>query len=380
MRRRYRVLFMASEVEPFAKTGGLADVAGALPKALRPLDIDVRVVMPLYAGMPWNDLEVLDGFLTVPMWWGGARARVRVGKLPGSEVPIYCLEYNRYFDRPYLYGPPAEGYPDNLERFTFLSRGSLELCKALGFIPDVIHCNDWQTALVPIYLRAGMVEGDPAARAAKRLARAAIILTVHNLGYQGQFPASDFAATGLPRQLFAVDGVEFHGRVNLLKGGIRYADHVTTVSPGYAREIRTAQQGAGLEGVLQARAGELTGILMIRAYHRANGDTDRDEVLVPDSSHGTNPATASMAGFRTITVRSASPAPGRHAVAYPDERRSTTSRSHSSSESLRPRLTVRATPSGSPSTVRDADGCTCPIDCAASAIDSAGIPTSRPIS
>jgi len=109
-----KVLFVASEAAPFAKTGGLADVAGALPKALRALDIDVRVVMPLYAGMPWNDLEVLDGFLTVPMWWGGARSRVRVGKLPGSDVPLYCLEYNRYFDRPYLYGPPAQGYEDNL--------------------------------------------------------------------------------------------------------------------------------------------------------------------------------------------------------------------------------------------------------------------------
>ena len=102
-----KVLFVSSEVAPFAKTGGLADVVGALPKALRALDMDVRVVMPLYAGMPWNDLEVLDGFLTVPMWWGAARGRVRVGRLPDTDVPVYCLEYNRYFDRPYLYGPPG---------------------------------------------------------------------------------------------------------------------------------------------------------------------------------------------------------------------------------------------------------------------------------
>ena len=127
-------------------------MAGALPKALRARGVDVRVVMPLYAGMPWNDFEILDGLLTVPMWWGGARARVRTGHLPDSDVPLYALEFNRYFDRPYLYGPPGEGYSDNLERFTFLSRGALEACKALGFIPDVIHCNDWQTALIPVYV------------------------------------------------------------------------------------------------------------------------------------------------------------------------------------------------------------------------------------
>ena len=109
-----KVLFVASECAPFSKTGGLADVAGALPKALKALGIDVRVVMPLYAGMPWSELEILDGVLAVPMWWGTAHARVRLGKLPGSDVPVYCLEYNRYFDRPHLYGPPSEGYSDNL--------------------------------------------------------------------------------------------------------------------------------------------------------------------------------------------------------------------------------------------------------------------------
>ena len=109
--------------------------------------------MPLYAGMPWNELEVLDGVARRCRCGGARRGRACASaRCRGSDVPIYFLEYNRYFDRPYLYGPPAEGYPDNLERFTFLSRGSLELCKALGFIPDVIHCNDWQTALVPVYV------------------------------------------------------------------------------------------------------------------------------------------------------------------------------------------------------------------------------------
>src|SRR5512136_2572051 len=126
-----KVLFVAAECAPFAKTGGLGDVVGALPKALRRRGIDVRVVVPLYAGMDWNALERLDGVLSVPMWWGTAQAAVRLGHLPGSDVPAYFLEYNRYFDRPHLYGPPGHAYDDNLERFTFLSRGALELTKAL---------------------------------------------------------------------------------------------------------------------------------------------------------------------------------------------------------------------------------------------------------
>src|SRR5512147_2192642 len=131
-----KVLFVSSEVAPFAKSGGLADVAGALPKALRRRGHDVRVVMPLYAGIDWNALEKLDGFVPVPMYWGTARGGVRMGKLPGSDVRVYFLEYHRYFDRRYLYGPPEEGYSDNLERFTFLSRGALALCKVLNWTPD----------------------------------------------------------------------------------------------------------------------------------------------------------------------------------------------------------------------------------------------------
>ncbi len=123
---------------------------------------------------------------------GRGAARVRVGKLPRSDVPIYCLEYNRYFDRPYLYGPPSQGYPDNLERFTFLSRGSLEMCKALGFIPDVIHCNDWQTALVPVYLNTF--------EWAQPLHGAATIYSIHNLAYQGVLDGGALFITGLGRE------------------------------------------------------------------------------------------------------------------------------------------------------------------------------------
>jgi starch synthase len=248
-----KVLFVSSECAPFAKTGGLADVAGALPKALRERGIDVRVVMPLYAGMPWSELEVLDGTLGVPMWWGTAHARVRTGKLPGSEVPLYCLEYNRYFDRPYLYGPPSEGYADNLERFTFLSRGALEMCKALGFIPDVIHCNDWQTALVPVYVNT--VEW------LQPLHAAATVYSIHNLAYQGIFDGGGMFITGLGREHYNPREFEHFGALNLTKAALHHSTLLSTVSPTYAREIQTGEYGAGLDGVLSARSGDLVGIL-----------------------------------------------------------------------------------------------------------------------
>jgi starch synthase len=248
-----KVLFVASECAPFAKTGGLADVVGALPRALAALGIDVRVIMPLYAGMPWNEFEVLDGALAVPMWWGTAHARVRTGHLPGSRVPLYCLEYHRYFDRPYLYGPPAEGYPDNLERFTFLSRGALETCKALGWIPDVIHANDWQTALVPVYLNT--VEW------AQPLHGTASIYSIHNLAYQGILDGGALFITGLGREHYNPGEFEHFGAMNLTKAALYHSTLISTVSPTYAREIQTGDYGCGLDGVLSQRALDLRGIL-----------------------------------------------------------------------------------------------------------------------
>src|SRR5512138_1183462 len=187
-----RVLFVSSEVAPFAKTGGLGDVVGALPKALRARGIDARVVMPLYAGIDWDALERLEGKLHVPAWWGTALAAVRLGRLPRSDVPVYFLEFHRFFDRPFLYGPPGHGYEDNLERFTLLSRGALEVTKAVGFEPDVIHAHDWQTALVPVYVNT--VEwGQP-------LHGAATVYTIHNLAYQGVTDGGAMFVTGLGRE------------------------------------------------------------------------------------------------------------------------------------------------------------------------------------
>jgi starch synthase len=248
-----KVLFTASEVDPFRKTGGLADVAGALPKALKRRGIDVRVVMPLYQGIRWHELDRLDGTVAVPMWWGTARAAVRLGRLPGSEVPIYFLEYNRYFDRPYLYGPPGDAYPDNLERFSFLSRAALEVSKALGFIPDVLHAHDWQTALGPVYLNT--VEW------AKPLHGAASVFTIHNLAYQGNFDGGAMFITGLGREHYNSSEFEHFGDLNLMKAAIAHSTMLSTVSPTYAREIQTPEFGFGLDGVLAARNGDLRGIL-----------------------------------------------------------------------------------------------------------------------
>ncbi len=255
-----KVLFVSSEVAPFAKSGGLADVAGALPKALRRRGHDVRVVLPLYAGLDWNALERLEGSVPVPMWWGVARAGVRLGRLPGSDVPVYFLEYHRYFDRPYLYGPPEQGYSDNLERFTFLSRGALELAKVLNFVPDVVHANDWQTALVPVYVNT--VEWG------KPLHGAGTVFTIHNLAYQGVTDGGAMFVTGLGREHYHSGEFEHFGALNLMKAAIRHANVISTVSPTYAREIQTSALGSGLDGELRARSGDLFGIL--------NG-IDRDE-------------------------------------------------------------------------------------------------------
>jgi len=248
-----KVLFVSSECAPFAKTGGLADVVGALPIALRRLGVDVRVVMPLYAGMPWDRLEALDGTLMVPMYWGAAAARVRVGQLPRSDVPVYCLEYNRYFDRPFIYGPPSQGYSDNLERFTFLSRGALEICKALGFIPDVIHCNDWQTALVPVYLNTF--------EWAQPLHGSASVYSIHNLAYQGVLESGALYITGLGWEHYHAGEFEHFGALNLTKPALYHSTLLSTVSPTYAREIQTGAYGCGLDGVLASRSRDLRGIL-----------------------------------------------------------------------------------------------------------------------
>jgi starch synthase len=248
-----KVLFVSSEVAPFRKTGGLADVAGSLPKALARRGMDVRVVMPLYQGVRWDALDTLEGSLEVPMYYGRGRAGVRLGRLPGTTVPVYFIEHNRYYDRPHVYGGPEGGYSDNLERFAFFSRASLELTKALGWVPDIAHANDWQTALVPVYINT--VEWS------KPLHGTASVFTIHNLAYQGNQESGAHFITGLGREHFNPGEFEHFGDFNPLKAALWHSTMLSTVSPTYAREIQTGAFGCGLDGVLAARHRDLRGLL-----------------------------------------------------------------------------------------------------------------------
>jgi starch synthase len=259
---RLQILFATSEVTPLAHTGGLGDVAGALPKALTTLGLDVRVVMPLYQAVRRsraNLTRVLTD-LQVPLTTGVARANVWQADLNGQgrsssqTVPVYCIEQDAYFDRPGLYGSDRGDYPDNAERFIFFCRAVLALVDALHWFPQILHCHDWQTALLPASARfLGGI--DP------RLARAVTVYTIHNLAYQGIFPAGKFPLTGLPPTLFQPTGVEYYGNMNLMKAGLLYADYLTTVSPTYAEEICTPELGIGLDGLLSTRRHVLVGIL-----------------------------------------------------------------------------------------------------------------------
>ena len=255
MPNRLRILLVASEVEPFAKTGGLADVAGALPRALHALGHDVRVLMPKYRGIEEaaGTLSVALPRVHVPMGDRTREGALLEGRL-GRDVPVYFLVHDHYYDRPGLYGTPDESYLDNCERFVFFCRGAIESLRGLGWMPQVIHANDWQTSLVPVYLET-LYAGDPG------LSSIATLFTIHNVAYQGTFWHFDMPMTGLGWDLFTPAGLEFYGKLNFMKGGLVFADLLSTVSRTYAQEIQTPEFGYGLEGVLQSRGSDLYGVL-----------------------------------------------------------------------------------------------------------------------
>jgi len=242
------------EAVPYAKTGGLGDVAGALPRALADLGCDVRIVLPAYRSIDRAAFRFRTvGSAEIPL--GDSRTEVRwlESRLPGTAIPVYLVAEDAAFDRPGLYGDGDADYPDNLRRFTVFCRGALALFRHLGWGPDVLHCHDWQTALLPVWLSV-----EPRDRT---LAGTATLLTVHNLAYQGLFPSDALPVTGLPSGLFTPRGIEFFGQINLLKGGLISADFLSTVSEQYAREIQTEEFGCGLDGVIRDRARDLVGIL-----------------------------------------------------------------------------------------------------------------------
>ena len=256
MSESLKILFTASEVAPFAKTGGLADVAGALPKALADLGHEVTVVMPRYYSIDRNALEHIPGPLGVPMGsMGELWAGVFRTTLPGSDVPLYLIDYEAFFGRSGLYTDEhGFGYPDNDIRFTFLSKAAMQLAHKLGFKPDIIHSHDWHTAPQPI-LRNTRFSGD------ELFTGSATVLTIHNLQHQGVFDGRIMEILEVGWNHYTPFELEAMGGVNFLKGGIAHADAITTVSRKYAREIQTPEYGFGLQDHLRAHARKLTGIL-----------------------------------------------------------------------------------------------------------------------
>jgi len=263
------IVFAASECVPFSKTGGLADVVGALPKALASLGHTISVYLPKYKQTQLDDAKVLLPSVTVPfddqyrfcsVLDGGRR----------SGVQFYFIDHPSFFGREALYGTPAGDYPDNAERFALYSRAVLEASKILG-VPQIFHCHDWQSALIPILLRTNY-SGDPVFRST------ATVFTIHNIGYQGLFPPDTLPLLMLPWDLLAIDKMEFWGKVNFLKGALVFSDHITTVSRKYSQEIQTAEFGFGLDGVLRARSGSVSGILNGVDY--TEWSPESDELIV----------------------------------------------------------------------------------------------------
>jgi len=246
------IVFVSGEVSPFATSGGLGDVSRALPRALAMLGHRVSVVMPLYRAVRQRGVRLeAAGEVDLP-----GTGRCRVHHAPGVLAPasLYVVEHDAYFDRPGLYGEWGGEYGDNLERFSFFCRATLEAIAALGLPAAVVHANDWHCGLIPALLKTVYADH-------RALRDSAAVFTIHNLAYQGRFPGTRLPTTGLPWSTFHMNGIEYYGGINLMKAGIAYADVTTTVSPTYADEIRTPEFGEGLDGLLRARGTNLVGIL-----------------------------------------------------------------------------------------------------------------------
>ncbi|MFZ2629840.1 MAG: glycogen synthase GlgA [Rugosibacter sp.] len=250
---KIKVLFVVSEMTPWVKTGGLGDVAAALPAAMRAAGLDVRILLPAYPALKaaFPDATPLASFSALD------RSVVLYMATTAQGLPLYLLECGDWFERPgnpYL-APNGIDWPDNALRFGLLSRVAALLAGSdspLDWRPDILHCNDWQTALAPAYLHYLPHETTKAA---------ASVMTIHNLAFQGLFGRDLLPALELPDDAWAMDGVEYHGYLSFLKAGLQYADAITTVSPAYAQEIQTPADGMGLDGLLRYRADRLSGIL-----------------------------------------------------------------------------------------------------------------------
>ena len=254
-----KILFTGSEMDPLARTGGLGDVLEALPAALAARGHEVSVVLPCYRGLRER---ARDTGVKIAVQIGGRRLPAEIWECTAPNgVQVFLVRGDEYFDRAGLYGAEGRDFPDNAERFIWFSKAVVELARRIVPPPEIVHAHDWQTALVPVLVRERRLPFKTA-------------LTIHNLAYQGSFDAWDFGLTNLPGEYFGARGVEFFGRLNLLKGGMLFADAITTVSERYAREIQAAEQGSGLDAVVREQAHKLTGILNGADYAIWNPATD----------------------------------------------------------------------------------------------------------
>lgn len=264
-----KIVMIAAEAVPFAKTGGLADVVGALPRFLRAQGHDVIVIIPKYQSIDYVRWGLNPYLSPMGVWMGDTQEWASAHMTLATGFPVYFIEAHKYFDRPGLYHDAAmNDYQDNPRRFGFLTRAALQLCQDIGFKPDIVHAHDWHTALAPAYLKVWHWN-DPL------LGGAASVLTIHNIGYQGVYPAAHLDYLGLQRGNFTSDRFEDHGAINFLKGGIAYADMVTTVSPTYANETRTPGLSFGLAPYLNNKGDRYVGILNGVDYTEWNPAVDR---------------------------------------------------------------------------------------------------------
>lgn len=255
MKSKLKIAMLSSECVPFAKSGGLADVVGALPKALRALGHEVIVILPRYTQANGHVHNLRPFLSPLGVWMGDTQEWCAVQTTQSDGVTFYFIESDKYFDRYALYhDADFHDYQDNPRRFGFFTRAALQLCRAIGFAPHIVHAHDWQTALAPAYLRIWHWD-DPI------LSDAASILTIHNIAYQGVYNAAHYDYLGLQWGNFTPDKFEDHGQINFLKGGIYYADLVTTVSPNYATETRTPDFAHGLAPYLNNKGDNYIGIL-----------------------------------------------------------------------------------------------------------------------
>jgi len=242
-----KIVFCASEVIPFAKTGGLADVCGTLPVALEKLGHELVIITPRYKA---SNIHIPSPVVRV-----------------GENVRVCFVEHHQYFGREGLYGEGGGDYLDNLERFTFFCHRIFQVLKEIDFSPDIIHCHDWHTALIPVLLKTNY-QKDPFFKNTRS------VLTIHNLAYQGIFSKHLYGKLGIEANVFHTQGLEFYDQINVLKGGIIFADAITTVSPQYAKEIQTLELGCSLQGVLRNRGADIYGILNGLDYEAWNPKDD----------------------------------------------------------------------------------------------------------